>query len=112
MKNDIDLSYEDFTGIRNIDDLSDCVVMNGLLNVEFIGYHKAMKYLMREDFSLSESMEMASDLGYEAKDINSELLAGIHATEQKGKHFYHVVLEEIIDLMDEVYEEDIQEMNR
>jgi len=114
--NDIDIYDEDFMiealSFRNIDDLSDYVDMNGLLNVEFIGYYKAMQYLMREDFSLSESMEMAHDLGYETKDINSELLANLHASEKKREHFYNVVLEEIIDLMDEAYEEYIQEMNR
>jgi len=44
---------------------------------EIIYYGKAMEYLLEEDASLSEVMELASDLGYETKNLNSELLATI-----------------------------------
>lgn len=40
-----------------------------------IYYHKAMKFLTEHDSSLHESMALASEFGYEAKDLNSELLA-------------------------------------
>lgn len=40
-------------------------------------YSKAMKYLAEEDASLMEAFELASDMGYETKSLNSELLATI-----------------------------------
>ena len=42
---------------------------------EIIYYSNAMKYLSENDNSLRESMEIADELGYEPKNINSELLA-------------------------------------
>jgi len=42
---------------------------------ECIYYGNAMKYLTEHDNSLSESLEIASEMGYEVEDLNSELLA-------------------------------------
>ena len=42
---------------------------------EIIYYSNAMKYLSENDNSLRESMEIADELGYKPKNINSELLA-------------------------------------
>ena len=42
---------------------------------EIIYYHKAMDYLSKEDSSLSESLEIASEYGYTTENLNSELLA-------------------------------------
>ena len=42
---------------------------------ECIYYSNAMKYLTEHDNSLSESLEIASEMGYEVGDLNSELLA-------------------------------------
>ena len=40
-----------------------------------IGYMQAMDFLTQHDKSLNDSIEIASDLGYNIKQINSELLA-------------------------------------
>ena len=42
---------------------------------EIIYYNKAMEYLSEHDWSLRESAEIAYSLGYELKNINSEMLA-------------------------------------
>ena len=42
---------------------------------EIIYYSNAIDYLSKNDASLNESMNIANDLGYEASNINSELLA-------------------------------------
>ena len=42
---------------------------------EVIYYSNAMEYLSENDASLKESLEIADELGYSPKDINSELLA-------------------------------------
>jgi hypothetical protein len=43
--------------------------------IECIYYSRAMKYLSENDNSLTESLEIAHDMGYDAININSELLA-------------------------------------
>ena len=45
---------------------------------EIIYYHEAMKYLSNHDASLSESIAMASEMGYDIDSVNSELLATLH----------------------------------
>lgn len=42
---------------------------------ECIYYSNAMKYLSEHDTSLNESLEIASEMGYEVEQLNSELLA-------------------------------------
>ncbi len=43
--------------------------------IECIYYSNAMKYLTEHDNSLNESLEIASEMGYEVENLNSELLA-------------------------------------
>jgi len=50
-------------------------VYNYINHEEIIYYSVAIDFLKENDASLNESMELASDLGYETKNINSELLA-------------------------------------
>ena len=49
---------------------------------EIIYYNKAMDYLSEYDWSLRESAEIASSLGYELKNINSEMLATLHLQDE------------------------------
>ena len=48
------------------------------IETEIIYYNKAMEYLSEHDWSLTESAEIASDLGFQLKNINSEMLATLH----------------------------------
>tara|TARA_R110000824_G_C15169162_1_gene672729 strand:- start:1080 stop:1409 length:330 start_codon:yes stop_codon:yes gene_type:complete len=50
-------------------------VTEAIMNEEIIYYYEAMKYLAREDASLSQSLEIASEYGYTVENLNSELLA-------------------------------------
>ena len=77
---------------------------NRLLDVEIIYYHKAMKYLMEHDTSLSESMQIAQDYGYDTNNINSELLASLLATHKNEEEFNYIQeeLEELFDKLEEV----------
>ena len=58
-----------------------------LFNIEIIYYATAMEYLMKNDCSLQESMSLAHDMGFELKNINSELLASILASENAREDF-------------------------
>jgi hypothetical protein len=42
---------------------------------EIIYYTNAMAYLRENDASLQESLSLASDMGFELKNLNSEMLA-------------------------------------
>lgn len=44
---------------------------------DIIYYGTAMDFLKRHDPSLRDSMEIAAEMGYETKDLNSELLASL-----------------------------------
>ena len=59
-----------------------------------------MKILSKYDPSLQESLEYASDLGYDCKDLNSELLATIACQEWARQD-----LDDIRDDIEEVVEE-------
>lgn len=44
---------------------------------DIIYYSKAIEFLKEHDPSLRDSMEIAEEMGYETKDLNSELLASL-----------------------------------
>ena len=50
-------------------------VHDAIMQEEIIYYYEAMKYLTREDASLYQSLEIASEFGYTTENLNSELLA-------------------------------------
>ena len=64
------------------------------IETEIIYYNKAMEYLSEHDWSLTESAEIASDLGFELKNINSEMLASIHLQEQLINSIKEVEIED------------------
>jgi hypothetical protein len=69
---DIDLS----SVYHNEDTFSDfCDKVNdAIMSEEIIYYSEAIKYLMREDDSLGDSLDIASEYGYTTEQLNSELL--------------------------------------
>ena len=67
-------------------------------NVEIIYYSVAMEYLKENDPSLSESLEIAAEYGHKIENINSELLASLHASKKKQNDF----LEHVAPELDEI----------
>jgi len=86
------LQTDELDDINSYDELEIELNENGAYNIEIIYYTTAMEYLTNMDTSLSESMSIADEYGYEPKNINSELLASQNAREE----FY--------DLQDEIEE--------
>ena len=78
--------YEDG---MSFDDLMEAL-NDAIIYEEIIYYYKAMEYLSEHDNSLTESMEMAFDLGYQTDSINSELLATL-----LHQHKLHIALYEL-----------------
>ena len=66
---------------------------------EIIYSSNAMDFLSEHDIGLQTSMEIAQDMGYEPKDINSELLATILKQQMMREELYRYKseIEEIID---------------
>ena len=67
--------------INDFDELAEILRENGFFDVEIIYYSKAMEYLDRNDYSLKDSLSLAGDMGYEIRDLNSEILASLLASE-------------------------------
>jgi hypothetical protein len=67
---------------------------------EVIYYSNAMKYLSENDASLNESLAIANELGYEVKNINSELLATL-LQQQNMRNALSKIQSEIEDIFEE-----------
>lgn len=67
---------------------------------EVIYYSNAIKYLSEHDASLSDSMALADELGYEIKNINSELLATLLMQQNLNKELGRLTSE-----IETIYEE-------
>ena len=82
-------------------DLEDCSQIwedlndNQFFHEEIIYYSKAIKYLQENDSSLSESIELANEYGYTLENINSELLASLHASRKKEDEFWQYIAPEL-----------------
>ena len=85
-------SKTDFT---DVNDLFEDLQTNGYFNEEIIYYSNAINYLKENDASLSESLEIAAEFGYTTENLNSELLATLHASQKKENTFYEDIAPEL-----------------
>jgi len=92
--NIVDFIEHDFEYIRNADDLYFELESNDAFNIDIIYYNRAMKYLSENDSSLSESIQIAVDMGYSLENINSETLASLHAS-QKARNDFWLIKDDI-----------------
>tara|TARA_R110000764_G_scaffold29829_1_gene69696 strand:+ start:111 stop:539 length:429 start_codon:yes stop_codon:yes gene_type:complete len=86
------------TDLTDVNDLFDDLQNNGYFNEEIIYYSSAIRYLKENDPSLTESLEIATEYGYEAKNLNSEVLATLHASQKKEETFYEDIAPELENL--------------
>ena len=73
----------------NFDEFND-KVYEAISYEDVIYYSEAIKYLSREDASLSNSLDIASEYGYEVKDLNSELLATLLYQQKLTEQWYGI----------------------
>ena len=102
---DLDFNYyldEDDNANNFIEKLQEAIY-----SLEIIYYGRAMQYLTDNDTSLNESHSIASEMGYECKDINSELLATL-LYQQEQRELLFEIENEISDIFAEI-EEEIEE---
>jgi hypothetical protein len=101
--------HVDCETVECFDDVMEQMQESSGFNIEIIYYRVAMEYLMENDCSLQESMELAEEYGYSLSALNSELLASLLASSNASDEFYK--LKPQIDsffeeLEDEEFEED------
>lgn len=105
----------DYVNIEDIDienayeSIYEKIQDNNGFEIEIIYYSNAIKYLQENDPSLRESLEIASELGYETKNLNSELLATLLASQNAIEEFSDLQSEIddfFQDLCDELEEEE------
>ena len=74
-------------------------VNDAIMQEEIIYYYEAMKYLTREDASLYQSLEIASEYGYTTENLNSELLATLLYQQNLTNQWYEISeqVEEILN---------------
>tara|TARA_R100000781_G_scaffold89822_1_gene55370 strand:- start:993 stop:1358 length:366 start_codon:yes stop_codon:yes gene_type:complete len=82
------LTEDDLDEMETFDDLMDILRNDGAFDIQIIYYHKAMKYLMANDTSLTESLNIANEYGYKTCDLNSEMLASLLASEKAQEEFF------------------------
>lgn len=70
---DLDIELDNITTIDELDE----AVQEFISQEEIIYYNSAMDYLKEHDPSLTIALELASDYGFQLKDLNSEKLATI-----------------------------------
>lgn len=80
-------------------------IENAINNIEIHVFDYAMNILSKYDPSLEESLEYASDLGYNYKNLNSAKLATIACQEWAEQD-----LDDIRDDIEEVVEEYLEEL--
>lgn len=68
----------------DLEDLQEYLEDKGFFDVEVIYYTCAMQFLLEHDIDLRGSIDLAIGLGYEAQNLNSELLASLLASHMLG----------------------------
>lgn len=84
------LDDEELEDIKDAHELYEELNNNDAFNIDIIYYYKAMEYLADNDNSLSESINIAVDMGYELENINSELLASLYASQKAREDFWDI----------------------
>ena len=82
--------------INNIDynnafvSICNMIKENNGFDEEIIYYSNAIEFLAKNDTSLRESLEIASEYGFELQNLNSEILASLLASKLAQDKFYQL----------------------
>lgn len=104
------LEYVDADEVNDYDDVYNSIEDANGFDVEIIYYRSAMEYLMQHDTSLSESLEIASEMCYDVSNLSSEILASLLAS-RKCREDFQELERDIDNFFDDLedYEEDEDE---
>lgn len=98
------VDIEDIDLDNAFDSITSMIEDNNGFNIEIIYYGRAMEYLTDNDTSLTISLELANDMGYNLKSLNSEILASLLASENARESFYEC-RDEIEDFFKDIVDE-------
>jgi hypothetical protein len=98
-----DLEVEDFD-IDMFETIDNIIQDSNGFEQDVVYYASAMDYLRENDPSLRESMDIASQYGYDIKNLNSELLASLLKTQYVINDF-NELKDEINEFFEELYNE-------
>ena len=87
---EIDLLYFFDDSMESFEEFRNAIEDNGGFDFEIIYYSNAIEYLMHNDPSLTESMALASEYGYEVSRLNSEILASLLKSSIEREKFYKI----------------------
>jgi len=99
------LNCIDIDNINSFDDLCREIEDSNGFDIEIIYYSRAMDYLIKNDPSLQESLSIASDYGYDPKNLNSEILASLLASQNAREEFSELE-NEVTEFFDELNAEE------
>lgn len=102
---DIDLAQYADESHNSYEDLRQAIEESNGFDQEIIYYASAIEFLQKNDPSLKESLELASEYGFEVGNLNSEILASLLATEYVKQDFTELE-SEITDFFNELNEEE------
>jgi len=108
---EIDLPYFADEDQRNYQDLYDSIEEKGGFDIEIIYYSRAIEYLKDNDPSLRNSLEIADEYGMDIKNISSETLASLLAS-QNAREELSKYQDEIEDFFTELNEEEERQQER
>ena len=107
LKSEIDLPYY-ADDCETFESLRESIEDNNGFDIEIIYYSRAIEYLKENDNSLRESLEIASDMGYELKNLSSEVLASLLASQNARSEFEELETE-ITNWLEENAQEEEEE---
>ena len=99
------INLEDIDYSNAFNSIEEMISDNNGFDMEVIYYASAMEYLMENDNSLRESLEIAHELGYTADKINSETLASLLKSQNERENFTELE-SEINDFFTELEEQE------
>ena len=107
---DTEIDVLNYVDIDNIDPVNpfesifEMIEESNGFDIEILYYSNAMNYLSENDPSLQESLEIASDYGFDVQSLNSEILASLLASKLVRDEFNDLE-SEINDFFEELNEE-------
>lgn len=85
------------------DSITEKLEENNGFDIDIIYYSNAIAYLKEKDPSLKESLEIASEYGYELRNLNSEVLASLLAS-SNARDEWSELRDEINDFFQDIYD--------
>ncbi len=110
------IDVSNYVDVNNIDpddpfnSICEMIEENGGFDTGIVYYSNAIYFLVKNDPSLTESLEIAKEYGYDVQNLNSEILASLLASKFAREEFYELE-DEINDFFEKLEEEKKENKN-